>query len=62
MCRENLDWTTCREEDRWLRLEGRHTYGGRVEYLFYSKETGEFVERSSGTTTSELSVGLTFNY
>ena len=42
-----------------LRLKGRHTYGGRAEYLFYSKEAGEFVERSSGTTTSELSVGLT---
>jgi hypothetical protein len=45
-----------------LRLEGRHTYGGTAEYLFYSEEAGEFVERSSSTTTSELSVGLTSNY
>jgi hypothetical protein len=62
MCREDLDWTTCRGGSVGLRLKGRHTYGGRAEYLFYSKEAGKFVERSSGTTTSELSVGLTFNY
>lgn len=45
-----------------LLLEGRHTYGGTAEYLFYSKEAGKFVERSSSTTTSELSVGVTVNY
>jgi hypothetical protein len=45
-----------------LRLEGRHTYGGTVEYLYYSSDAGEFVKRSSGSTTSEVSVGVTFNY
>ena len=45
-----------------LRLEGRHTYGGTVDYLYYSADAGEFVKRSSGSTTSEVNVGLTFNY
>jgi hypothetical protein len=45
-----------------IRLEGRHTYGGRVDYLYYSADAGEFVQRASGSTTSEVSVGVTFNY
>ena len=43
-----------------LRVEGRRTYDGSVEYLFY--DGGEFVERSSGTSTFALSVGLTISY
>ncbi len=43
-----------------LRVEGRRTYGGSVDYLFY--DGGEFVERSSRTSTSTLSVGLTMSY
>lgn len=40
-----------------LRIEGRRTYGDTVDYLFYDGE--EFVGRSSGTSSSTLSVGLT---
>ena len=45
-----------------LRIEGRRTYGGTADYLLYSREEGEFVERSSGTTTSSFRIGVTLNY
>jgi hypothetical protein len=45
-----------------LQLEGRRTHGGTVDYLYYSKAEGEFVRRSSGSSTSALSLGLVFNY
>jgi hypothetical protein len=45
-----------------LQLEGRHTHGGTVDYLYYRKAEGEFVRRSSGSSTSALSLGLVFNY
>ena len=45
-----------------LQLEGRRTYGGTVDYLYYSKANGEVVRRSSGSSTSALNLGLVFNY
>lgn len=44
-----------------LQLEGRHVYGGPTDYLS-SEDGGEFMERSSSTTISALSIGLTLDY
>lgn len=39
-----------------------HVFGGNAEYLIYDEAEKIYVERSSSTTTSSFSIGLTYNF
>ena len=39
-----------------------HVRGGAADYLFYDEEAQAFTSRSSGTTASSVSLGLTYNF